>query len=90
MKPKGYNFRQSDVGNWAAYHNETLICGSYPTQEDAVIALAGYIREARLHEALIQRGVAEEKLLFKNYGELREIEKQLDERGSLTDSGESP
>lgn len=80
MKTKRYNFKQNNTGDWIAYHDDTIICGSFKTQEDAVLALARYIEMIRLREKLTRKGIEEEKLYFKSYKDLQEIEKQLEEK----------
>ena len=80
MKNKGYNFRKNNAGEWVVYHDDTMICGFYKTQDDAVLSLANYIETNRLRDELSLKGIEEEKLLFKNYGELLEMKKELESR----------
>lgn len=80
MKPTGYNFRENESGDWIAFHDDTIICGSYKTQEDAVLALARDIKMIRLRKKLTQKGIEEEKLIFKDFEELLEIKKQLEDK----------
>ena len=83
MKNKGYNFRKNDAGEWVVYHDDTIICGSYKTQDDAVVSLANYVESNLLRDELSQKGIDEEKLFFKNQEELLEMKKELESR-SLT------
>ncbi|PXV62345.1 hypothetical protein CLV62_12033 [Dysgonomonas alginatilytica] len=69
-----YTFKQNKSGNWDILKGKQLICGGYRTQNDAAIGLATDIKRNRLYDELVAKGVATEKLLFKNYEELLEIE----------------